>query len=305
MRFVTYEVEGKTCFGVKLEDSVIDVAKLSKDHNGVVPAFLKDMKSFIQAGNEAFQYVTELLTQFEVNGTVDPRVIRKVEDVRLLAPIENPGKVVCVGNNYMDHCLEQNVDPPKQPLIFSKWPSCIIANGEEIELPEESQQVDFEAELAVVIGKKGKLISEDEAEDYIFGYTILNDVSARDVQFGDGQWVRGKSFDTFAPLGPVLVSKGEIADPHDLNIKLHVNGEVLQDSNTKHMIFSIPYIISYLSRGFTFEPGDIIATGTPHGVGVFRNPQVFLKDKDVCTINIDQVGTLQNIVKKKQTGSVD
>jgi 2-keto-4-pentenoate hydratase/2-oxohepta-3-ene-1,7-dioic acid hydratase in catechol pathway len=299
MRFVTYEVGGNTLFGVKLEDAVIDLYEISKEfHNGVAPDFLKDMKSFIQAGTDAFHYVTELVTKLEEIGNMNARFLRKVEDIKLLSPIENPGKVVCVGNNYMDHCREQNVDPPKQPLIFSKWPSCIIANGEEIELPEESKQVDFEAELAVVIGKGGKHISEEEAEEYIFGYTIMNDVSARDVQFGDGQWVRGKSFDTFAPLGPVLVSKDEIANPQDLHIKLDVNGQVLQDSNTKHMIFSVPYIISYLSKGFTFEPGDIIATGTPHGVGVFRNPQVFLKGGDVCTIEIDQIGTLQNKVNE-------
>ncbi|MCL7749368.1 fumarylacetoacetate hydrolase family protein [Halalkalibacter alkaliphilus] len=297
MRFVTYEADGNKLFGVKLEDTVFDLYELSKEfHNGVAPDFLKDMKSFIQAGTDAFHYVTELVTKLEEDGNMNARFLRKIEDIKLLPPIENPGKVVCVGNNYMDHCREQNVDPPKQPLIFSKWPTCIIATGEEIELPEESKQVDFEAELAVVIGKGGKHISEEEAEDYIFGYTIMNDVSARDVQFGDGQWVRGKSFDTFAPLGPVLVSKDEIANPQELHIKLDVNGQVLQDSNTKHMIFSIPYIISYLSKGFTFEPGDIIATGTPHGVGVFRNPQVFLKGGDVCTIEIDQIGTLQNKV---------
>ncbi|MDT8860111.1 fumarylacetoacetate hydrolase family protein [Alkalihalobacillus sp. MEB130] len=298
MRFVTYDVEGRKYFGLKRENVVIDLQSLSKEfEGGEIRSFMKEMKSFIEAGEEAIKYLNALVGYFDQTDDIRPRVSKQIQDIKLLAPIENPGKVVCVGNNYMDHCIEQNVEPPKQPLIFSKWPSCIIANHEEIELPEESKQVDFEAELAVVIGKKGKQISEDEALDYIFGYTIMNDVSARDVQFGDGQWVRGKSFDTFAPLGPVLVSKDEIENPQQLHIKLDVNGEVLQNSNTKHMIFSIPYIISYLSKGFTFEPGDVIATGTPHGVGVFRNPPIFLKKGDTCTIEIEKIGILQNKVK--------
>ena len=165
-----------------------------------------------------------MLRHFNDNEHLVSQVTRHVKEVKVLAPIQNPGKVVCVGNNYMDHCKEQNVDPPKKPLIFSKWASCIIAPEEDIQLPDESEQVDFEAELAVIIGKKGKNICEEEADEYIFGYTIMNDVSARDVQFGDGQWVRGKSFDTFAPLGPVIVSKDEIKQPQNLHITFELNG---------------------------------------------------------------------------------
>jgi 2-keto-4-pentenoate hydratase/2-oxohepta-3-ene-1,7-dioic acid hydratase in catechol pathway len=196
----------------------------------------------------------------------------------------------------MDHCREQNVEPPKKPMIFSKWTSCIIALDESIILPEDSKQVDFEAELVVVIGKEGKNIPEEEALNYVFGYTIMNDVSARDVQFEDVQWVRGKSYDTFAPLGPSIVTIDEIENPQNLDIKLDINGVVLQDSNTMHMIFNIPYLIAYLSKGFTFKPGDIIATGTPHGVGVFRKPPLFLKHGDVCTIEIENIGVLRNKV---------
>lgn len=253
-----------------------------------------DMRSII----ESQQSFNEVKNWFDQNLDQLGSAKKDIEEHNLLAPLTNPGKVVCVGNNYMDHCIEQNVEPPKKPMIFSKWSSCIIADGESIDLPDDSEQVDYEAELVVVIGKGGKGISEEQALDHVFGYTIMNDVSARDVQFEDGQWVRGKSYDTFAPLGPVIVTKDEIDDPHQLDIKLEVNGEVLQDSNTKHLIFKIPYIISYLSKGFTFEPGDIIATGTPHGVGVFRDPQIFLKHGDDCKIEVESIGVLENPVKK-------
>ncbi|MDT8860349.1 fumarylacetoacetate hydrolase family protein [Alkalihalobacillus sp. MEB130] len=298
MQYITFQVGEKQRLGLKQENVVIDIKELSAKYNGgEASSFTTDMLSFIQAGDEAQAYTSKLVGYLETNGEVASSVQYKAEDVKVLAPISNPGKVICVGNNYMDHCREQNVEPPKSPMIFSKWASCIIGPDDVIELPEESEQVDYEAELVVIIGKKGKDISEEEAFDHIFGYTIMNDVSARDVQFADVQWVRGKSYDTFAPLGPVIVSKEEIEDPGNLTMKLDINGEVLQDSNTHHMIFDIPYIISYLSKGFTFEPGDVIATGTPHGVGVFRNPPVFLKKGDTCTIEVEKIGTLTNTVK--------
>ena len=298
MHYITYEEDQETKLGLlKDGELVIELQKLSSIYNNKEVPFLQDMLTFIQEGEASRVYVEKLLRHFNDNEHLVSQVTRHVKEVKVLAPIQYPQKVVCVGNNYMDHCKEQNVDPPKKPLIFSKWASCIIAPEEDIQLPDESEQVDFEAELAVIIGKKGKNICEEEADEYIFGYTIMNDVSARDVQFGDGQWVRGKSFDTFAPLGPVIVSKDEIKQPQNLHITFELNGEILQNSNTKHMIFSIPYIISYLSKGFTFEPGDVIATGTPHGVGVFRNPPIFLKAGDVCTIEIEKIGVLQNKVK--------
>jgi 2-keto-4-pentenoate hydratase/2-oxohepta-3-ene-1,7-dioic acid hydratase in catechol pathway len=300
MHLITYQKNGEQLLGVKNDNTVINLKALSAICNEGEPSILtSDMLSFIQKGDEATRYVEKLISYLETNNDMASSVKENLNEVKLLAPISNPGKVVCVGNNYMDHCREQNVEPPKKPMIFSKWASCIIAPEEAILLPEDSKQVDYEAELAVVIGKKGKNISLEEAFDYIFGYTILNDVSARDVQFADVQWVRGKSYDTFAPVGPVIVTRDEIDNPHNLKIKLDVNGVTLQDSNTKHLIFDIPYLISYLSKGFTFEPGDIIATGTPHGVGIFRNPPVFLKGGDVCTIEIEKIGTLVNVVKEE------
>lgn len=299
MQFVAFEKDQEQFLGVKKGSLIINLKSLSSHYNNGKPSgFINDMLSFIQKGEEAIAYVQKLMHHLEANSRIQPYVQHKEEEVKILPPIRNPGKLVCVGNNYMDHCREQNVDPPKKPMIFSKWASCIIGPDDEIELPNDSRQVDFEAELAVVIGKKGKNIPEDQAMDYVFGYTIMNDVSARDVQFEDVQWVRGKSYDTFAPLGPVIVSKEEVQDPHNLNILLDINGNILQNSNTRHMIFKIPYLISYLSKGFTFEPGDIIATGTPHGVGVFRNPPIFLKEGDICTIEIEKIGVLRNRVKK-------
>lgn len=300
MHLVTYCYEGHPYLGVKQGDRIIHLQALEAAYNkdsGLSNKLPNDMLAFIQQGEEALQYASTLLQWLADHEHDASFAIKRLDEVSILAPLKNPGKVVCVGNNYMDHCREQNVDPPKKPMIFSKWASCIIGPNETIVLPEDSYQVDYEAELAVIIGRRGKNIPEHQALDYIFGYTIMNDVSARDVQFEDVQWVRGKSYDTFAPLGPAIVTADEIGDPHDLDIKLELNGRVLQDSNTSHLIFNIPYLISYLSKGFTFEPGDIIATGTPHGVGVFRNPQIFLKSGDVCKIEIENIGILQNSVK--------
>lgn len=277
--------------------SISILVDLFNKANGRGIQLADDLDELVAYNQESIPIINEVWTWAKENKENISEAVYSFEDIKVLTPISRPGKVVCVGNNYMDHCIEQNVEPPKQPMIFSKWASCLTAPGETIELPEESAQVDYEAELAVVIGKRGRNIPEEDALEYVFGYTILNDVSARDVQFSDVQWVRGKSYDTFAPTGPVIVTKEEIKDPHHLDIKLELNGETLQDSNTKHLIFDIPYIISYLSKGFTFEPGDIIATGTPHGVGVFRDPQVFLKSGDICKIEIEKIGVLENVVR--------
>ncbi|WP_075618904.1 fumarylacetoacetate hydrolase family protein [Paenisporosarcina indica] len=291
MRIGRYEKNGEKFIGIETEESIINLKAYSNgEFNKNNSLKITDnMLDLIKNWSE-FQPLVESVNSRDVS----QEYVYKKDEVKTLAPIDNPGKVVCVGNNYMDHCIEQNVEPPKNPLIFSKWASCIVGPDEQVVLPQESSQVDYEAELVVVVGKSGKDIAESEAMEYVFGYTIMNDVSARDVQFADVQWVRGKSYDTFAPLGPVIVTADEIADPNKLDIKLQLNGEYLQDSNTKHLIFDIPYLISYLSKGFTFEPGDIIATGTPHGVGVFRKPPVFLGKGDVCKIEIEKIGVLEN-----------
>lgn len=214
--------------------------------------------------------------------------------------ISRPGKIVCVGLNYLDHAQEGGMELPKAPLLFAKWPNTLIGEGETIVLPPESKEVDYEAELGVVIGTTAKRVSEADALDHVEGYICLNDVSARDMQFGDGQWTRGKSLDTFCPVGPRLVPREEIADPQQLGIRCILNGETMQDSSTSQMIFSVAEIIAYVSQVITLEPGDLIATGTPAGVGVFKDPKVLLKDGDEVSIEIDGLGTLTNPVRKER-----
>jgi 2,4-didehydro-3-deoxy-L-rhamnonate hydrolase len=211
-------------------------------------------------------------------------------------PIDRPGKIICVGLNYRDHATESNLDLPTRPLLFAKWQTSLIGPGEEIVLPKISSQVDYEAELGVVIGRTTRGVSADDALDHVAGYICVNDVSARDVQMGDGQWTRGKSFDTFCPVGPALVPASEIPDPQDLRIQCQVNGETLQDSNTREMVFDVREQIVFISAAITLEPGDLIATGTPAGVGMARKPPIFLADGDEVTIEIEGVGSLANSV---------
>jgi 2-keto-4-pentenoate hydratase/2-oxohepta-3-ene-1,7-dioic acid hydratase in catechol pathway len=226
------------------------------------------------------------------------------DGLELLAPLPRAGKVVAIGRNYREHTAEEGVEPPAAPLVFAKWPSSIIGPGAEIRWdPELTGQVDYEAELAVVIGRPTRRVSESVALDHVLGYTCLNDVSARDIQFGDGQWVRGKSLDTFCPMGPALVTADEIPDPQTLAICSTVNGERLQDSNTSMMYFGVAAIVSYCSQSFTLEPGDVIATGTPGGVGVFRTPPRFLGDGDVVAVEIEGIGRLENTCAFDRAGS--
>jgi 2-keto-4-pentenoate hydratase/2-oxohepta-3-ene-1,7-dioic acid hydratase in catechol pathway len=214
--------------------------------------------------------------------------------------ITRPGKIVCVGLNYHDHAEEGGQDLPKAPLLFAKWPNTLIGHGEPIVLPTEAKEVDYEAELGVVIGTTAKHVSERDALDHVQGYICVNDVSARDLQFGDGQWTRGKSPDSFCPVGPRLVAREEIDDPQALAIRCVLNGQTMQDSSTSQMIFSVAEIIAYVTRVITLEPGDLIATGTPAGVGVFRDPKVLLKDGDEVSVEIEGLGTLTNPVEKER-----
>ena len=215
-----------------------------------------------------------------------------------MLPIERPGKIVCVGLNYRDHAEEQGTELPTAPLLFAKWPNALIGPGEPIVIPRVSKQVDYEAELGVVIGERVRSVSEENALETVRGYLCLNDVSARDLQFSDGQWTRGKSPDTFCPVGPQLVPPAEVPDPQVLGIRCVLNGEVMQDSMTANMIFTVAEVIAYASATMTLEPGDLIATGTPAGVGVFRDPPVLLKDGDEVTIEIDGLGALTNPVER-------
>ena len=213
-----------------------------------------------------------------------------------MLPIERPQKIVCVGLNYRDHAEEQGVPLPEWPILFAKWPNTLIGPGEPIVMPTITEQIDYEAELCVVIGSRVKGVSAENALEAVAGYLCLNDVSARDLQFGDKQWTRGKSPDTFCPVGPRLVPAAEVPDPQSLRIRAILNGEVLQDSTTANMVFGVADIVSFISQAITLEPGDLIATGTPAGVGVFRDPPVFLKPGDEITIEIEGLGELTNPV---------
>jgi len=223
-------------------------------------------------------------------------MILPLESVRLRAPIHRPGKITCIGMNYADHAREGGKEPPTAPIFFLKASNIVIGPNDPIILPPNSEKVDYEAEFAVVLGKPGRRISEENAYEHVAGYTIMNDVSARDMQFGDGQWFRGKSCDTFAPLGPWIVTRDEVPDPHNLKISLTLNGQTMQDSNTSNLIFRAPFLVSYLSQSLSWETGDLISTGTPPGVGVHRNPPVLLKPGDEVGITVERLGTLTNPV---------
>jgi 2-keto-4-pentenoate hydratase/2-oxohepta-3-ene-1,7-dioic acid hydratase in catechol pathway len=216
-------------------------------------------------------------------------------------PIARPSKIIAVGLNYRDHAAESKMDLPDRPLLFAKWPNSLIGDGDAIRIPPESAQVDFEAELGVVIGQASRgPVPVSRALDLVAGYICLNDVSARDVQFADGQWTRGKSFDTFCPVGPALVPASSVPDPQSLRIRCFLNGETMQDATTADMIFSVAEVIAFISSSIALEPGDVIASGTPPGVGFARTPPVYLAPGDVVTVEIESIGTLTNPVVAAQ-----
>jgi len=225
-------------------------------------------------------------------------VKRPAAGTKLLAPVPDPHKIVCIGLNYKDHAAEGGVPIPREPVLFSKYATALVGHGEYIVLPAVSKKVDYEAELVIVVGKRGRHLKAEAAAEYAAGYTVGHDVSARDWQLEkDGkQWMVGKTFDTFAPCGPHLVTADEVPNPHALPIRLRLNGETMQNSNTQQMIFSVGYLLAYLSQVFTLEPGDLIYTGTPPGVGFARKPPVFLKSGDVVEVEIEGLGTLRNSV---------
>jgi 2-keto-4-pentenoate hydratase/2-oxohepta-3-ene-1,7-dioic acid hydratase in catechol pathway len=246
-----------------------------------------DMLSLIKQGSPALFAA----------GKLTPRSAYALDAVDYL-PAVVAGKVVAIGRNYYDHAVEGGNEPPKSPLLFTKFTNALAGHNARVKLHAISEQIDFEAEMAVVIGKRASKVDEADALDYVFGYAPLNDVSARDLQFSDGQWVRGKSLDGFCPVGPFITTRDEIADPQALKIEGILNGQVMQSSNTKMMIFGVAYLIHYISQGITLEPGDVIATGTPEGVGVFRKPPVLLKDGDVFEVAIEGLGALRNTFVK-------
>lgn len=261
------------------------------DLHATDPNLPSTMRQLLAAGLASLKAVQKAAEQ--------PNAVKyPAEQTKLLAPIPDPQKIICLGLNYRDHAIESGSPIPKEPVLFSKYATALIGHGDAIVLPPVSQEVDYEAELVIVVGKRGRHIKESEAMSYVAGYTVGHDVSARDWQLKkDGkQWMVGKTFDTFAPTGPVLVTADEIPDPQNLAIKLRLNGQTMQDSNTKQMIFGVGFTVAYLSQVFTLEVGDLIFTGTPPGVGVARKPPVFLKGGDVTEVEIEKLGVLRNSV---------
>ena len=283
MKLVSYRgTDDARHLGALRVDGIVNLQQAS---GGELP---DDMLAFLQLGEAAMQTAATAIA--------DADQVLEPENVRQLSPVTNPSKIVAIGLNYRDHIRESGLPTPALATMFCKYPSSVIGDGDTIRWSTDlTRQVDFEAELAVVIGKTARNVSEADAYDYIAGYMNCNDVSARDLQFREGdQWLRGKCLDTFCPLGPYLVTRDEIEDPHRLSIRCRVNNEVMQDSSTAEMIYRIPYLIEYLSEAFTLEPGDVIATGTPHGVGAFRKPPVWLQSGDRVSVEIEGLGTLAN-----------
>lgn len=280
MRLVTFSA-GKSgpMVGVVVEDYVFPAD----------PSLFPDMGSLLRSEGAGLAHA---------RGLTDGHRVQRyaLDNVTLFAPVAHPGKIIAVGLNYRDHALETKQEIPSSPVIFAKFPSSINGPEADVVIPPDDPQVDYEAELAVVIGRRAKAVSEAEALNYVAGYMPLNDVSARRWQFADKQWVRGKSCDTFCPTGPWLTTAEEVPDPHALAIRMRVNGATVQNSNTCNLIFRIPTLIQFISAAITLEPGDIIATGTPDGVGVFRKPPVFLKAGDVMEVDIEGLGVLRNRV---------
>jgi 2-keto-4-pentenoate hydratase/2-oxohepta-3-ene-1,7-dioic acid hydratase in catechol pathway len=259
----------------------------------VMPGGPATMAELLTAGPSAVDALRDRIAAVSIADRGLP-----VADAELLAPVPRPGKIVAIGRNYRDHAAEEGVEPPPAPLIFAKWPSSVVGPGAEVRWdPGLTARVDYEAELAVVIGRSARRVSVETALEHVLGYTCLNDVSARDIQFGDGQWVRGKSLDTFCPMGPAVVTADEIGDPQDLAIACIVGDERVQDARTSAMYFGVAEIISYCSMSFTLEPGDVIATGTPAGVGAFRDPPRFLADGDLMAVEIEGIGRLENVCR--------
>jgi 2-keto-4-pentenoate hydratase/2-oxohepta-3-ene-1,7-dioic acid hydratase in catechol pathway len=279
MHFATFEHHGHAHAGVVSNDAVISLKT----------AGFHDMLSVIQGGSEAFRKIQSFVAQAAASATFP------LSSVRLRAPIPRPPKILCMGLNYRDHAAEARLEIPKYPVLFAKYNNTVIGSGENIVLPKVSRKPDYEAELGFVIGKGGRHIAVEDWRDYVFGYMNCNDVSARDYQMSVSQWTMGKNFDTFCPMGPWIVSADEIPDPHDLEISLTLNGERMQHSNTRELIFKIPETVAYLSSVMTLEPGDVVLTGTPSGVGFGRKPPRWLAPNDEIVVQVQGLGDLRNV----------
>lgn len=309
MKLVTYRTAGETRIGSMEGDRVVDLnfayrAQLESEGalraKQIAEAFVPaNMVEFLQGGKKSLEIAKKAVAYALGHAhTIPYPVIHHVTDVKIEAPVLNPGKMICVGHNYREHILEMKREIPEFPVLFSKHPNTIIGPQDDIPLFPISEQLDYEAEFAFVIGKRARNVSQADALDYVAGYTIANDITYRDLQRRTIQWLQGKSVDGSAPLGPWLVTTDEIPDPSGLELVLTVNGEERQRSNTANLVFTVQRLVEFLSGLMTLEPGDVVLTGTPGGVGFAREPQQFLKDGDVVRIEIDKIGVLENRVRK-------
>jgi len=290
VKLLTFTVEGKTRPGALKGDRVVDLAAA-----GLPAGPYGGLIEIARGGDAMVERARKAMNDAKAKTYA-------LADVKLEAPIRRPPKVLAVGLNYIDHCKEANLPVPPEPVLFTKWSTSVCGPFDDLTWPEiVSKEVDYEVELGVVIGKRAVNVSEKDALDYVMGYTVVNDVSARDQQFANAkQWDRGKSFDTFCPYGPYIVTRDEIPDPHNLQVRTILNGKEMQNSNTKNLIFNVNKIIAYASQGTTLEPSDLIPTGTPFGVGFSRKPPVFLKDGDECVCEVEKVGSIRNRVRRSR-----
>ena len=292
MKLVSYTSGQHSLLGVVSGDTVAPLAALAESY-GHDPSTFSDMLQFLAHGNRAMDSARELLQR----ALRDWNQWIPFSQVHLQCPVPRPSKIVAIGLNYRDHAEEAHLAVPKQPLFFAKFTSSINGPYDELIIPRSDPDIDYEAELAVVIGKTAKHVSADDAYDFVAGYMVLNDVTARRWQFGDKQWTRGKSCDTFCPAGPWLTTRDEVPDPHHLRVLARLNGRIVQDSDTSNIIFGVPRLIEHITEAITLEPGDIIATGTPAGVGAFHKPPSFLKPGDVIEVKIDGLGSIRNTLQ--------
>lgn len=310
MRLVTYQYEGQARTGAQIDGQIIDLnrayaAMLRSAGNddelavanarvpGDMIALLSGGATSLKAAQDALAFVRGQLAAGDATGKLDG-IVYAEERVTYLPPVVRPGKVICLGLNYRDHAAEAGMAVPEYPVLFHKVAGSLIGHNQPIVVPRISSKIDYEGELAVIVGRRGKYIAEQDALAYVAGYCVANDVSARDLQFRTSQWTSGKMLDTFGPLGPALVTKDEVPDPHALAIRTILNGQIMQDGTTADMIFRVPYIISSISEIITLEPGDVIMTGTPSGIGNTRKPSVFMKPGDTVTVEIEHLGRLTN-----------
>jgi acylpyruvate hydrolase len=308
MKLVTYSWKGNVALGALSGDRVVNLRRAYADAlsccgdadelavadmrvPGDLLGLLRGGAASMAAARRALQLVEEKEAEDRCEGTWVP-----LAEVQLLAPIPRPGKVVCVGLNYRSHLAEIGERAPDYPILFHKAATSLIGHRQAIVLPRVSRQVDYEGELAVVVGRRGKYLDEADALSHVAGYTCANDVSAHDLEFRTSQWTSGKMLDTFCPLGPVLLTADELLDPGFLQLRTILNGQTVQEAETSDMVFSVPFLISYISSLTTLEPGDLILTGTPAGIGCNRNPQIFLQPGDQVSVAIDGIGTLTNPV---------